>query len=444
MDQRHQDAIDPPAGVTHEDVLRAALAGLTEARRRRRTRRFYLAAALTSLVGLLVTATAMINGPGRVGFAAARLPDEPPIAETWPEAVHVLPSRLSGGGHWVPQVMVDDHRLIATNRARHPTELWVVDVKRHRARKIADLPYPSTWQPVQFAAGSGHVVWLTHSQQDRIWKLRLDIEDPPRLVARLPVNWSPPHNGWHGSWTQGQLVIDGDVVYVSRPHSDPGLVLADDPSLVLGGDPPAGPGLLRVPLRGGQPEPVPGTERQQIVMWPWLGELPSDDCTIGPSGGCLDLDGMCLCYLPPTSDSMLYRNLRNLKTGERRSAALPPAAYAVACTVSICVSQSEEGTRVSRRDGHRNRNLDGSVIDETGPITLDRFLMLYRTSADGKADSPENDLVLYDLRSGVSVPTGLMATPSGLGEPLISTPTDRLLWWEDGEGLVIVDLGAIR
>jgi hypothetical protein len=430
----HRDLIDhglggPVDDTAHDEVLAAALREMSETRRRHRTRRWHLAAALTALLGVVVTAT---SRPTPIDLAATPLPAEPALADVWPDAVHVLPTHLADGRRWVPQMMVDRDSVIATDDPDHPRALLLVDLRRGQARKVADLPHPPESAPVRFAAGSRHLVWLNDGARDQIWRVPLK-GGRPHLVATLPPDLSRAPSGPVNPWLADRLVVDDDMVYVSTVHT------AKDSQR-----PGASSGtrnLLRVPLEGGTPEPVPGSEGRQVVVWPWLGKLPSANCDATIMIGCVEV-----WDTPPppftANNSVFYADLRNLITEERRTAAVSPPGFLAlaACGVSRCVSGTGNGTWVSNRDGSDGRTLPGRLSSWIGPLTLDRFVFL---------KEPSRLVMLHDLKTGRKVPVGLndLEAADSLkntgAEYFVDSPDDRLVLWRSGGAYVIVDLGAI-
>jgi len=442
----HRDLIDhgPDRSVddtAHDDVLRTALREMSETGRRHRTRRWYLAAALTALVGVVVTATnaatpPMAAEPEPIGLATTPLPGRPALADVWPDAVHVLPTHLADGRQWVPQVMVDRRALVATDDPDYPRTLLLIDLRLGQVRKLADLPHPPGSTLVRFAVGSGHLVWLNDDTRDQIWRVSLK-GGRPHLVATLPLNRSGAPADLINPWLADRLVIDDNMVYVSTVHTT-----------VRSGRPGGSSrtrNLLRVPLDGGTPQPVPGSEGRQILVWPWLGKLPSDDCDPGPMGGCLGDPPYATDPLrPPTPDSVLYADLRNLTTGERHitSVPMPRSVRFMACGVSYCLTGGLDGIRASNPDGSDWRDLRGFFSDWTGPLTLDRFIFLHERS---------ERVMLHDLKTGRKVPVGLNdldAVESSLENTrtqfFVDSPEDRMVLWRSGNAYVIVDLGAIR
>ncbi|MFF3441546.1 sigma factor [Streptosporangium sp. NPDC002721] len=276
--------------------------------------------------------------------------EKPPIERVWPQAVRRIPARLPDGRAYVPQSLLDGRTLLVMTEAGERTRqsLWAYDLESGRPRRIAEIsPDPgSTTSSGKVVAGGGNIAWWTSYRKPggqrgaRIWTVPAG-GGTPRKVADVPPGSAA------GKDHVKTLEVVGSDVFFSR----------------------AGGGVYRVPLRGGEPRAVPGTEGQNLLRWPWVGH---------------------------DSEQALFAELFNAETGERRAAVVRPGEISVRCDVRRCHGQREPGRPdrdlfVRDRDGSRERALPSGVRAH-GTSYLERFYL--RHSKEG--------LALYDLVTGVS------------------------------------------
>ncbi|WP_188189356.1 hypothetical protein [Nonomuraea sp. SYSU D8015] len=134
-------------------------------------------------------------------------------------------------------------------------------------------------------------------------------------------------------------------------------------------------GLHSIPITGGTPRALPGTEGLHLQSWPWASD-------IGHHG---------------FHDKVNQTVLMNLETGERISLQAPPEATEMRCSPSWCVARVDRRYVTWRRGGGEPQPVDGSFFPHMG-IRADRF-------ADGST-------TLYDLATGQKAGIG-WTTPQG-------------------------------
>ncbi|WP_412517154.1 hypothetical protein K8Z49_47050 [Actinomadura madurae] len=335
-----------------------------EAGHRRRARRRVSAAALAvaMVLGGTSAAGAVLRsgddpppaaGPGKLRpVTAAELGPPVKVSDRWPDAVRTVPRRLPNGRPLDPLTLLDGHRLIGTTTSASGIidRVWAYDLKTGKADVITRIVPPKGPKSYDaaFAVGDDQVAWgLARRTGGRtvteIWTAPL-AGGPARKIAEA------------GSPTSGLFIEDGTVIWETDQ------------------------GVYRVPLAGGPAAKIAGSTGFRVVSWPWLG-LPG---TVADKAG-----------------SIRYRDLWNVRTGERRKAVLAPFKGSWSCGVTWCLGRPTDTgyhgkpmqNAVQRRDGKAGRLLlTEHLIDQN--VIGDRFV-LYR--APGMMSS---SMTLYDLRSG--------------------------------------------
>ncbi|MFF5212958.1 TolB family protein [Streptosporangium sp. NPDC000396] len=337
----------------------------------------------------------------------------PSIEEVWPQAVRKIPARLPDGRAYYPQLLLDDHTLLVmTGRVgmtgRYEGErqfLWSYDLNSGEPRKIAEIP-PTKDSAIYadgVAAGGGNIVWWASYKETgkqrvaRIWTVPAG-GGTPRLVTEVPLE-----NVMKKGHINGLAVVGSDVVFAYEKG-----------------------GVYRVPLSGGQQQPVKGAERHHILEWPWVGVHRRN---------------------------AIFGGLLNVETGERRDAVVK-AGEQVRCGVSRCSGVAvrkhvvrrkgrdfswEETTRsfVRDRDGSRERELPRGfqIGDDPG---LERFFKVMLNGPDRMSA-----VALYDSDTGRSADLGVRPDAGGImGIP--DGGPDRLMAYPVGDKMYVVDLAAIE
>lgn len=370
----------------------------TRHRRRRRSRAALAAAAMAVVTGgttavLLGQAPAVGNPQATQSAAVATptrtehpLPD--PVEKVWPQAVRKIPVRLPDGIKFQPEAFIDDRTLLVTTSVSFEKAgaLLAYDLETRQARKLAEVPTPegTVLFASDFTIGDGHIVWWTASKGG---------------TAQL---WAVPVTG-------------GQAKRVAE------LKGADDAAL----DPPAvadgriavsfrGGGVFTVPLEGGTPEPVPDAEKLHILKWPWIGE----GNWYGPHEG------------------TQFGDIRNVETGETRTAVTRPGERDVQCGVTSCTGSRDDGTSFVRmRDGSQERELPGGALTEG--LARERF----RTAPAG--DAKALGMVLYDLATGTAADLGIRAGKDHSMFYPVPARDERLLSYPVRGGIAVIDLSKI-
>ena len=271
-----------------------ASAGLAETVKARHHRRRTRSAALLAAVAVVV----VIGGAGVavkavrtqvVPLPAANATDkptgrgEPPadvippsIEKVWPQAVRKIPATLPDGRGYYPQLLLDDHTLLVMTGVGDGIRqfLWSYDLNSGTPTRIAEIP-PTKGSAIfadGVAAGGGNIVWWASYKETgkkrvaRIWTV------PVRGGTPRPVTDVPLGNIMKQGHINGLTVVGKNVIFAYEKG-----------------------GVYRVPLSGGQMQPVKGTERQHILRWPWVGSNRGKN---------------------------IFSELFNVETGERRDAVI--------------------------------------------------------------------------------------------------------------------------
>ncbi|WP_062440576.1 hypothetical protein [Herbidospora daliensis] len=331
--------------------------------RARRPRRWWKALAAFVTTGVLVGTGVIVTSPGAESVERPLL-----IEKAFPKAVHSVPLLMPGRRQYDVVAMIDrGHALIRTGRADLTNGLWSLDLASGRARRLVEVSTPkgtvvSFWSA---AVGEGLIAWWTSrkvkGKMTTTFFTAPVTGGPQRVVAQAPG--SPLDH----------TISDGKIIWT---RSGAG-------------------GAYEVPLSGGEPRLVAGTEGMHMVQWPWVGSPP----------------------FRQQKPAVVHGEIVDALTGERRTASRwrPPAM----CSVTWCVSRD----RVGRRDGTRTRVVpEMPMID---PPALDRFL-LPRSPGQGLIDLATGRT--YELRAS--------------NNPVLDYRMKTLTYVKGGR-LIIVDLAAI-
>lgn len=389
---------------TGPDLLERVTAG-HRVRRRRRASAAALAVALI-VGGTGAAGVTLRSGDGTPGVAAGgeltrvsltELGEPVKVRERWPAAVRSIPADLPDGSPLHPITLTDGDTLLAatTSSFERTDRLWAFDLGTREARVIADVSVPrrSTTYPSDFTVGEGQIVWwLSYTSDDgdvaEIWAAPV-AGGAARKVTGMPGT------------SLSKLTIAGrDVVWST------------------------GDGVYKAPLSGGSAQKIPGTEGYQIVAWPWIGAPAS----VKESG------------------DVKFRSLRDVRTGERRKAALGSFQGAWACAVTWCLGTPMSGaapprdpaTAVQRRDGRAGRTLPLNELPPPEDLLYDRFFPYL------PAGLRSENHILYDVETGRLLDTGI---PRG-NRPLVVNPRrdarHAQIFMSTEDGLTLVDLSEIR
>ncbi|MFG3439620.1 TolB family protein [Nonomuraea sp. NPDC047897] len=287
-------------------------------RRRQRGRALLAAAAVVVLAGgtshaLLgedVRAVPATSATTAATSDEARLMALPePIERAWPGAVRKIPARMPDGRAFQPLAFLDERTLLVTTQQRSEVAdaVHAYDLESGDLRKIANVPTSegAALFSSGFTVGAGQVVWWTNLEDGRtqIWSVPL-AGGEARVVDTIERS-GPDTQGVDG------LAVTGDRVVFS----------------VNAG------GVFAVPLGGGTAKPVEGGAGLHLLSWPWAGTV--------------DMRG---------PQEPQFGTIRNLETGETRTALVRPGEKEVTCGLTVCIGWAADGTAFHRsRDGSREK-----------------------------------------------------------------------------------------
>ncbi|MEV0613667.1 hypothetical protein AB0I81_10125 [Nonomuraea sp. NPDC050404] len=342
--------------------------GVSRRRRARQRGRVLLAAA--AVVTVVGGTTAVLSGqePAAPPVAASPAPRSiVPVAELWPRAVLKIPA---DGGEAYPVTGLSATELLMATKTR----LQVYDSATGKTRVLGEIPYPmKQYFPQGFAVGERYIAWHGENDENREWA---DF-------------WIMPREGGEARRI-GEVAADVDGVGLTGDH----LVW----SLRKGG-------VYRMPLSGGTPELLPGTDRLHLSSWPWARE-----------GG----------------DGANTTRIANLETGQSTAVALPEGIDMMQCHPQWCAGVRDGRLIVQRVDGSGRTTLPGTLL-RMGFRWLygDRYALFL-------LNTPERQQpVLYDLTTG---------TMAGLGDgaqSLISPSPSTVLFWGTGKERTVLNLKAV-
>lgn len=366
------------------------------ARRPRAYPRVALAAAAVALAigGATVGGRALLTGTHASGTAKTgaspalhRLKKTavPAMEKVWPQAIHRVPDTLPNGRKYHPLTFLDAHTLLVSTESslEKADVLYAYDLEKHTTRQITTVVTPPKTKMFAsyFTTGDGYVAWvLAGNYGNEVWAAPLTGGKAFRVGRAV------------GS-TPDRLAIDGGNVYWSRAGS---------------------PGVYRAPIAGGAARLVGGTGSEYILQWPWVGS-PHD--SRGLSAG------------------VRFATIKNVKTGETRSARLTDSA-AWHCGPTWCVGQTKNFiTEAQRRDGSGRHAIPDVESMTAVPPSLDRFVIT--TPAGGST-------AVYDLKTGRIGDLGVTFKKNQARVRVNpQEPGNRLYYTVADGGYVIVDLAAI-
>ncbi|MFA1543054.1 hypothetical protein [Actinomadura monticuli] len=311
------------------------------------------------------------------------------VRERWPDAVRSLPGRLPNGRGLHPVELLDDGTLVGAtwSSLQRPDRLWSYDLGAGRASAITDIVVPrgSKIFASDITVGGDRVVWWL--------SYRVDGRDTVEI-------WGAPLRGGAARKLAGMRGAEVSTL------------LIDGATIVWG----MGDGVYRMPLSGGEPAKIPGTDGFGIVSWPWIGSPVRDGARSG---------------------DITYRSLRNVRTGERRNARLAPFRGTWSCSVTWCAANRPDvGTAVQRRDGKAGRLLTAQQAGPPASVIYGRFLPYFPAGPSTKTH------VLYDVETGTLLDTGIRRHNEVMGRG--KNDRDPRFFLTGKDVTTLLDLSKIR
>ncbi|MFG1947401.1 hypothetical protein [Nonomuraea sp. NPDC048826] len=368
-------------------TLAAAVAARRRARRRGQRLRVALAAA-AAVVLVAGGTTAVLSDRDEQARPAVTRSAEPvavPVAEVWPEAVFTMPGTAVDGRDYLPITALGPTEILvgAPAPAGGLDRLEAFDTGTRTFRTIGDMPKPKVpgygFRDVK--AGEKHIVW---------WG-----ESPDAGDDAFANFWHVPRTGGE---TQHIAHLTGEFAQVD------GFDIVGDHivfSIEQGG-------VYRLPLTGGEPRKIDGTDGLHLTSWP-------------------------LAAAYPTGEPHAQERTVDLETGRSVEASAPSGAQAFVCGSRWCAGTSDDGAFRQRLDGSDRRPLPaGLELLAFRGLLADRFVF-------GRLSSGTITTAVYDLD------TGKFAGLSGGGSELgFGVPRPTVFHWGDRGELTVLNLLAVR
>ncbi|WP_067182215.1 hypothetical protein [Microtetraspora niveoalba] len=368
--------------------------GVSDRRRRRtRRRRHQSLLAAAGVVAVVLGGTAVTRGgqpadvAGPVTTAAPGASDAageegaegargPRAREVWPEAVSTIPKKAADGFRYRPVTALGPTEILLTAEGSFEKagRIEVYDTGTRTSRVLATLASGRKGYYTQdVEAGRDYIAWYgTTPNDDDKWA---DF-------------WVVPRQG-------------GDPVRVGEVTGDVALV----DRIGVTGDhivwSPRSGGVYRMPIGGGAPEKIEGTDGLWLDSWPWARDVPGDSFD----------------EKARNADQSLLVDLEN---GTRRTITPPPGVTGLRCSTEWCLGRADRTPVSMRVDGADVRRLTG--FSHTGEIYGGRF-----TEVSGRGLSP----VIYDLATGKAGAVGATSADGsngGWGRGVSSSPTQVFYW----------------
>ncbi|GII01754.1 hypothetical protein [Planobispora takensis] len=318
-----------------------------------------------------------------------------PAAEVWPAAVSKIPAKAADGWKYRPITALSATELLlaAESSFEKAGRLEVYDTGSGSRTVLAETPGPEGvkgYFAQSFDVGAEHVVWYGET---------------PNNGDKWADFWVVPRSG--GTARQ--------VGEVTGEQSEVDAVGVTADSVVWSVDKG---GVYRMPLDGGTPERIEGTDGLHLVSWPWAADVGERD------------------FRKPQT------RLVNLETMQVTEVKAPDGLTAFDCGLEWCFGSGDgEDDRavVERADGSQHRTLPG-LGALGGDIVLARDMGLFHISGvvglDGRGEEIEDHhvplLALYDPLTGTLAGAGRRDPKGGgYGRGTSSSPTSIIYWDDD-------------
>ncbi|MCG5220295.1 hypothetical protein [Streptosporangium sp. KLBMP 9127] len=375
------------AGDSAPEPLGDLAGDLARRRRLRSRRRFQMALAAAGVVAVIGAGTTVVTNTftnrGDEGAmtmvetpapaATTSVPKAKPAAELWPAAVSTMPAKAADGWKYRPVTALNATEILLTAESSFEKagrlEIW--DTAAKKSTILGDMPEPEGvrgYFAQNVEAGDDHIVWFGETpNDDTAW-------------ADL---WTMPRSG--GSATRiGELTGEAaavDQIAVTKEH----VVW----SVTSGG-------VYRMPITGGSPEKLAGTEGLHLIDWPWAGDVQKYD----------DWE---------KNQTLLV----NVETGERLTPQVPDGVKGLRCSPEWCTGRAGEDMVVQRVDGSERTTLRETAGDQSA-VRSGRFIQI-----------PSG---VYDLTTGQAAEIGATSEDgkvSSVGSGISSSP-GSVYYWQAG------------
>ncbi|MGV9598653.1 hypothetical protein ACWDR1_18485 [Streptosporangium sandarakinum] len=332
--------------------------------------------------------------------AAGKAPEVPvnPVAEVWPEAVSIIPAKAADGWKYRPITGLSATELLlaAESSFEKAGRLEVYDTAARKSAVLAEMPAPPGVKGyfVQgVEVGTDSIAWWGETPNNR---------------DEWADFWVVPRTGGPARQV-GE--VTGAQAHVERIGVTAGSVFW---SVRAGG-------VYRMPLTGGSPEYVAGTDGLHLWSWPWAFDVAN-----GREGEDWDRN---------------QTKLFNLETGQTVAVNAPDGAQGLRCGPVWCFGASGDESIVQRTDGSDRRALPGLLgrMDYT-PLAGGRFGFFRLSPVTGRDTEGEEIedfrvplAAVYDPVTGRAAGVGKRNSSGGggIGTGTSSSPTSIIYWDED-------------
>lgn len=283
-------------------------------------------------------------------------PSITPAATLWPQAIAKVPTKNSKGWKMYPVTALSATELLlnAYSAFEKSGRLEVYDMARKTTRVLGTVPSPRKKYYLQeIAVSSRYIAWFGETPQD-----------PDKWTDF----WIMPREG-------------GTPERLAEVAADVDNIALTDDSVVWSLK--AGGGVYRMPLTGGSPSRLPGTQGLRLMSWPWAGGFASNH--------------------PGANQTRVV----NLETGRSSDVSLPDGAEMMQCHSQWCVGIVNSRMVVQRVDGSARKTLPLELRPHGARWLLGDRYALFQVYEPGREKQGVPLAVVYDLA------TGAMA---GLGE----------------------------
>jgi hypothetical protein len=314
--QRAAAHVDDPADLAHAVRIR---------HRRRARRRYQSALAFAGVVAVVAGGSAVVRGAdhGNVASpigspATARASEAPspvrpgkgiPARDVWPGAVSTIPAKSADGSSYSPVAALSPTELLlgAGKSFERTDRLDVYNTETGKSRELTRMPFTGKeYFQQRFEVGEDYIGWYSTT---------------PNNNDRSADFWVAPRRGGHAVKV-GEVTGDLSEVYSIGVTKD-FFVWS-----VLSG------GVYRMPIAGGSPERLQGTDGLWLQSWPWAADVSSNRGIVA---------------IQDRNQTLLV----NLETGEKRTIAVPSGVRGLRCSTEWCVGRSGDKVLTMRPDGSK-------------------------------------------------------------------------------------------
>ncbi|SNT61005.1 hypothetical protein SAMN05216276_108117 [Streptosporangium subroseum] len=313
-----------------------------------------------------------------------------PAAEVWPSAVFKIPAKAADGWKYRPVTGLSATELLLTAESSFEKagRLEVYDTTAGKSTVLANMPVTDTkgYFVQGYEVGAEYIAW---------WG------ETPNNSDKWADFWVVPRSG---GTPKRVGEVTGDLSRVTR-------IAVTSDSIVWS---VTSGGIYRMPISGGAPERIEGTEGLHLLSWPLavdFGEKEGGDAFKNQS------------------------RVVNLETRQVTEVNVPDGVENLRCGPVWCFGGWGDGALVQRLDGSDRKILQGMSAGPEAKDVGGRFGSL-GSYGDGErnADGYAPVTVVYDPISDVMAGISKMdpSAGGGFGTGISSSPSS-ILYWDEGK-----------